>query len=93
MAGRASSCPAHTGPVTEPHVYPAHERPDVEVRLDDGTWAQGEALMRQDAGDTAQDRRYLCRWRRVSGAGTYTDWFPVTRVRLDTVDRSYGREC
>jgi hypothetical protein len=68
------------------HVYEPLEAPDVEVEVD-GQWWPGEERMRT----THDDGRltYHVRWHREGS--TYLDKFPVERVRLDTVDRSRGR--
>lgn len=61
--------------------YPAHERPDVEVQLDDDTWAEGELRAWKHV-----DRAWvgLVTWRRGPGQGTRTGDFPADRIREDT---------
>jgi len=71
--------------VEEPYVYPIEDRPDVEV-LVDGTWCPGEARMRTQRADGLH---YNVSWHRDSQ--TYLDTFHERDVRLDTVDRSHGR--
>jgi hypothetical protein len=74
--------------VPDHHVYEPLEAPDVEVEVD-GQWWPGEARMRT----TRDDGRltYDVRWHREGS--TYLDKFPAERVRLDTIDRSYGRRA
>lgn len=75
--------------MTEYHVYPGHERPDVEV-LVDGNWCPGEARMRttHDDGSLEYQVQYRPPGERSSVIGT----FATDRVRLDQTDRSAGRE-
>lgn len=77
-----------------PHVYPPHERPDVEVWVDDpagegsgGTWCKAELRMRTQLRDGSY--QFNAAWHRDGQA--YLDTFPADRVRADTIDRSGGR--
>lgn len=68
------------------HVYPPGEMPDVEVELDDGTWAVGEARMRWQDSETGI-WWYQVQWR---PPGTHTrkiSRFPADKIRPDTTER------
>ena len=70
------------------HVYEPLEAPEVEGEVDGGWWS-GELRMRT----THRDGRvtYQVQYRR--DGFTYLDKFPAVQVRLDKVDRSYGRRA
>jgi len=72
--------------VTDFHVYDPLEAPLVEVEQD-GTWWPGQARMRTTHRDGRVE--YQCQWH--DAEGNRLDVFPSERVRLDTVNRSYGR--
>lgn len=64
------------------HVYEPHLMPNVEVQLEDGTWAAGEARMRWQDADTGV-WWYQVQWR---PPGTHTrkiDRYPADRLRPD----------
>jgi hypothetical protein len=67
------------------HVYEPLETPDVEVQID-GEWWPSEARMRTTHADVRLT--YQVRYRR--DGQTYLDTFSAER--LDTVDRSSGRD-
>ena len=72
--------------VTDFHVYDPFEVPMVEVEQD-GTWWPGQARMRT----THRDGRVTYQVQYLRDGSNFLDVFPAERVRLDTVDRSYGR--
>ena len=55
------------------------DRPDVEVQLDDGTWAPGEARMRWQ--DDAETWWFNVQWRPPGENTRKLDNFPAERVR------------
>jgi hypothetical protein len=73
--------------MSEMRVYPPAERPDVEVRVD-GRWFAGEvrSWSQRPSGWWAD-----CSWHPETGSSRL-DTFHEDDVRLDTVDRSYGRD-
>ena len=73
--------------MTDFHVYDPVDAPLVEVEQD-GTWHPGHARMRTTHRDGRVE--YQVQWH-PGGNGNRLDVFPAERVRLDTVDRSYGR--
>lgn len=67
--------------MSEPHVYPVTDRPDVEVRVDD-TWWPAELRMRTQQLDGSY--HYNAAWHR--DGQTYLDTFHERDVRSPSTE-------
>lgn len=82
----------------EPRVYAPLDRPDVEVEWVSPagvrTWVPGELRMWEplEGEDGEVVWSGLVQYNRPGERNHRLDSFPSERIRLDTVDRSYGRE-
>ena len=73
----------------EPRVYAPAERPDVLVRLDDGTEAVGELRAWYPVGEDGW--RAQVQWRPHGTNTRRIDDFEAERVRVDETDYGAGR--
>lgn len=79
--------------MSQAHVYPPLEMPDVEVLWTDDQgaehWCPGEARMRVTRPDGTLT--YDVQYRRPGSTSSHLGTFEASQVRLDTVDRADGR--